>query len=196
MLFQEERTPLVPKEKENHVEWPANYFAEFKPEARKAILEARREQEVDETLELLEKLFELRYKQDKKGTYADQFLGHFLELRITAENLDRMFSERKNKKTVKKCLEELQLHEESEFPEELIYQEMCQLTGLYIFSCSKDVNYTSMIWGLGKKSDAKISEKINLDLERIGEAIPKYLSMEEEYRVMKAAILDTKKKYL
>lgn len=58
------------------------------------------------------------------------------------------------------------------------------------------MNYTSMIWGLGKKSDAKISEKINLDLERIGEAIPKYLSMEEEYRVMKAAILDTKKKYL
>lgn len=186
----------MPKEKENHVEWPANYFAEFKPEARKAILEARRAQEVDETLELLEKLFALRYKQDKKGTYADQFLGYFLELRITAENLDGMFSERKNNKTVKKCLEELQLHEESEFPEELIYQEMCQLTGLYIFSCSKDVNYTSMIWGLGKKSDAKISEKINLDLERIGEAIPKYLSMEEEYRVMKAAILDTKKKYL
>lgn len=196
MLFQEERTPLVPKEKVNQGEWPANYFAEFKPEARKAILEARRAQEVDETLELLEKLFALRYKQDKKGTYADQFLGHFLELRITAENLDSMFSERKNKKAVKKCLEKLQLHEGSEFPEELIYQEMCQLTGLYIFSCSKDVNYTSMLWGLGKKSDEKISEKINLDLERIGEAIPKYLSMEEEYRVMKAAILDTKKKYL
>lgn len=39
MLFQEERTPFVPKEKENHGEWPANYFAEFQPEARKAILE-------------------------------------------------------------------------------------------------------------------------------------------------------------
>lgn len=73
---------------------------------------------------------------------------------------------------------------------------MCQLTGLYIYSCSKDVNYTSMIWGFGKKSDEKISEKINLDLERIGEAIPKYLSMEEECSVLKAAILDTKKQYL
>ena len=84
-----------------------------------------------------------------------------------------------NGKTEKQCLEQLQLHAGSEIPEELIYQEMCQLTGLYIYSCSKDVNYTSMIWGFGKKSDEKISEKINLDLERIGEAIPKYLSMEE-----------------
>lgn len=151
---------------------------------------------MDETLECLEKLFALRYTQDKKGKYADQFLGQFLQLRITAENLDAMFSERKNRKTVRQCLEQLQLHAGSEIPEELIYQEMCQLTGLYIYSCSKDVNYTSMIWGFGKKSDEKISEKINLDLERIGEAIPKYLSMEEECRVLKAAILDTKKQYL
>lgn len=196
MLFQEDRTPIVPKGKKNHGEWPENYFAEFDPAARKMILDKRREEEADETLECLEKLFALRYKQDKKGNYADQFLGQFLQLRITAENLDVMFSERKNRKAVRQCLEQLQLHAGSEIPEELIYQEMCQLTGLYIYSCSKDVNYTSMIWGFGKKSDEKISEKINLDLERIGEAIPKYLSMEEEYRVLKAAIMDTKKQYL
>lgn len=196
MLFQEERTPLTSKEKEMHREWPGNYFAELKPEGRKAILEARRTQEVDDTLLLLEKLFEFRYTRDKKGTYADQFLGQFLQLRITAENLDAMFSERKNRKVVKQCLEKLQLHGTSEFPEELIYQEMCQLTALYIVTCSGDVNYTSVIWGLGKKNDDKISQKINLDLERIGEAIPKYLSMEDEYRVLKAAIIDTKKKYL
>ena len=99
MLFQEDRTPIVPKGKKNHGEWPENYFAEFDPAARKAILDKQRNEEVDETLECLEKLFALRYKQDKKGNYADQFLGQFLQLRITAENLDAMFSERKNRKT-------------------------------------------------------------------------------------------------
>ena len=101
MLFQEDRTPIVPKGKKNHGEWPENYFAEFDPAARKAILDKQRNEEVDETLECLEKLFALRYKQDKKGNYADQFLGQFLQLRITAENLDAMFSERKNRKTVR-----------------------------------------------------------------------------------------------
>ena len=100
MLFQEDRTPIVPKGKKNHGEWPENYFAEFDPAARKAILDKQRNEEVDETLECLEKLFALRYKQDKKGNYADQFLGQFLQLRITAENLDAMFSERKNSQTV------------------------------------------------------------------------------------------------
>ena len=38
MLFQEDRTPIVPKGKKNHGEWPENYFAEFDPAARKAIL--------------------------------------------------------------------------------------------------------------------------------------------------------------
>lgn len=196
MLFQEERTPFVSKEKKNQGDWLENYFVEFDPVARKVILDKRRNEEVDETLKCLEKLFALRYKQDKKGKYADQFLKQFLQLRITAENLDVMFSERKNKKAVRQCLEQLQLHADSEFPEELIYREMCQLTGLYIYFCSRDVNYTSMIWGLGKKSDEKISVKINLDLERIAEAIPKYLAMEAECKMLKTAILDTKKQYL
>ena len=64
MLFQEDRTPIVPKGKKNHGEWPENYFAEFDPAARKAILDKQRNEEVDETLECLEKLFALRYKQE------------------------------------------------------------------------------------------------------------------------------------
>lgn len=151
MLFQEDRTPIVPKGKKNHGEWPENYFAEFDPAARKAILDKQRNEEVDETLECLENCLHFGIHRTKKGKYADQFLGQFLQLRITAENLDAMFSERKNRKTVRQCLEQLQLHCRFRNPGELIYQEMCQLTGLYIYSCSKDVNYTSHDLGIWKE---------------------------------------------
>ena len=194
MLFQPDRTPLQPKAGNQEFEWPENYYREIDPVKRKEILDSRTEED-GEHLEQLKKLFNLRYEKDSKGKYADLFLRNWLDLRITAENLDGMFSEKRNRKAVKTALKNLCLDETSEFPSDLMYLEMCHLTALYIVTCSRDINYTALLWGLGKKNDDKIQAKINLDLERIGEAIPKYLDMEEEFQVLKSAILDTKKLY-
>ena len=196
MLFQPDRVALQSKAGNKKYEWPDSYFKEMDPAKRKAMLDKRSKEEDEQLLEQLKKLFAIRYKKDEKGKYADSFLRYWLELRVAAENLDGLFAERRNRRTVKAALKNLCLDESSDFPPELMYQEMCQLTASYIVTCSRDINYTAMLWGLGMKNDAKIQEKINLDLERIGEAIPKYLHMEEEFRVLKPAILDTKKDYL
>ena len=196
MLFQPDRVALQSKEENQKYEWPESYFKEMDPAKRKAMLDQRSEEDDGEFLEQLKKLFAIRYKKDDKGKYVDTFLRYWLELRVAAENLDGLFAERRNRKTVKEALKNLCLDETSEFPSDLMYQEMCHLTAAYIVLCSKDINYTAVLWGLGKKNDDKIQDKINLDLERIGEAIPKYLHMEEEFQVLKPAILDTKKLYL
>lgn len=175
--------------------WPDNYFAEAAPEKRKQILDQAMAENA-EMAEQIGRLFERRYKKDKNGKYADTFLREFLQLKMTAENLDSMFAEKKNKKAAVRALHQMCLDEASEFPEEILYREMCQLAAWYIRICAGDKNYTAILWGLGKKSDAKITEKIALDLDRIGEAIPKYLDMEEEFRILKRAILDMKEKYL
>ena len=195
MLFIPDRTPIKPIEGGECCEWPLSYFMETEPEKRKQMLDQRTEE--DELTAQLNKLFHLRYEKDgKTGKYADLFLREWMNLRIAAENLDRMFSEKKNRKMTADALNALQLGENSQFDESLIYQEMCQMTRRYIVLCSGDINYTAVLWGLGKQSDEKIRQKIELGLERIGKLLPKYLQMEEEFRVLTTAISDTKKEYL
>lgn len=196
MLFQPERTPWQPEKPGKNNEWPENYFRELDPAKRKKLLDGRDGKEDGPLLEQMRKLFDIRYRKDSRGNYADLFLRSWLELRVTAENLDAMFSQKRNRRAAQEALRSLCLDQDSEFPADLMYREMCQLTAFYIVTCSTDINYTAVLWGLGKKDDKKIREKITLDLERIGEALPKYLHMEEEFQVLQAAIFDTKKEFL
>lgn len=195
MIFETGQPLGEHKAAEPDLKWPDNYFAELDPQKRKSILDAAKAADAEHAA-WLEKLFELRYKKGKNGAYADQFLGCFLQLKMTAENLDVMFGERKNRKTVQKNLQKLGLDADSGFPQELMYRELCQVTLRYIKICTIDKNYTSVIWGLGKKSDSRIAEKIRLDLIRIGEAIPGYLHMEQEFQILTRAIRDTRDRYL
>lgn len=195
MLLQTEESILKTETPQQNYEWPENYFAETDPVKRRQILDARAGKE-DSYLEQLEKLFQARYEQDKSGKYADIFLRSFLELKMTALDLDAAFSEKKNRRAVGRALKNLCLTETEGLSREILYREMCQLTALYIVLCAGDKNYTSVLWGVGKKSNAKIIEKIDLDLRRVGEALPEYLKLGEEFRILQNAILDTKKKYL
>ena len=195
MLFETEETILKSQPAKTEYEWPENYFAETDPAKRRRILDARAGEE-DPWLEQLEKMFQARYERDRSGKYADTFLRSFLELKMTALNLDAAFSEKKNRKAVYKALKNLCLTETEGLSREVLCREMCQLTALYIVLCAGDKNYTSVLWGIGKKSNEKITEKIDLDLRRIGEALPEYLKLEAEFRILQNAILDTKKKFL
>lgn len=194
MLFETEETVLKSQPVKNEYEWPENYFAETDPAKRRQILDARAGKE-DPWLEQLEKLFQARYRQDKSGKYGDMFLRCLLDLKMTAENLDSMFAEKKNRKKAVQALHELCLDEASGLSQDIMYKEMCQLIAFYITICARDKNYTAVLWGLGKKSDGKIADKIKLDLDRIGEALPGYLKMEREFYVLRTAIRDMKEKY-
>lgn len=194
MLFDEKLLQQT-KAAEPAREWPLNYYMELKPEKRKALLEEQMRQGRSEELEQIEKLFQIRYISDKKGNYADTFMRSYLELRMTAEKMDVMFAERRNKKIVLQALHHMQADGTSEIPEELVYQELCHLISLYVQSSVTDKNYTSILWGMFKNSDEKILEKMRRDLAMIGEALPEMLHLETECRILSKAIADTKARY-
>ena len=176
-------------------EWPERYYREFDPAVRLRMLEECTE-DTPENLEQMKQLFELRYKKDDKGKYADNFLRYFVDLRLVAEQLDKLFSKKRNIKYARKALENLQLHSGSQFAEDILMMEMYQLASFYIVACSSDINYTAVVFGLGKKDDDKIREKLKLDLTRIGKLIPKYLEMQEEFTVLARSIDEAVEEYL
>ena len=176
--------------------WPEHYFSEMDPAKRKEILDAEAKAGNPDASGILLDLFQKRYEKKRDDFYADRFLGAFLVLKRTAENLDSMFSENKNRRAIQDSLHDLCLDASSPYPDTLLYREMCQLTERYITLCLKDKNYSAILWGLGKISDKKTAAKINLDLERVGEAIPKYMDMEKEFTILKKAILATKSRYV
>ena len=129
------------------------YYKEMNPEKRKKILNELKQSADEKEWELRKRLFDIRYTKTKKGDYADEFLRGWLELRVVSQNLDHLFSERKNVRLSKNILHKMCLDQTEVYPEEVLYQEMCNLTGRYISSCLKVTNYSSFLWGLGKISD-------------------------------------------
>lgn len=188
------RTPLASKYAISE-EWPERYYREFDPAVRLRMLEECTK-DTPENLEQMKQLFELRYKQDDKGKYADLFLRYFVDLRLVSEQLDKLFSKKRNIKYARKALENLQLSGDSRFSEDILLMEMYQLASFYITACSSDINYTAVVFGLGKKDDDKIREKLKLELTRIGKLIPKYLEMQEEFKVLTRSIEETIEEYL
>ena len=188
------RTPLASKYAISE-EWPERYYREFDPAVRLRMLEECTK-DTPENLEQMKQLFELRYKQDDKGKYADLFLRYFVDLRLVSEQLDKLFSKKRNIKYARKALENLQLSGDSRFSEDILSMEMYQLASFYITACSSDINYTAVVFGLGKKDDDKIREKLKLELTRIGKLIPKYLEMQEEFKVLTRSIEETIEEYL
>lgn len=172
------------------------YYKEMNPEKRKKILNELKQSADEKEWELRKRLFDIRYTKTKKGDYADEFLRGWLELRVVSQNLDHLFSERKNVRLSKNILHKMCLDQTEVYPDEVLYQEMCNLTGRYISSCLKDTNYSSFLWGLGKISDKKVRMKIEKDLTVIGETIPEYLNMQDEFRILSLAITNVKKELL
>ncbi len=169
------------------------YFNEPDPVKRKAALDALPADGDDaELVAQMKKLFEIRYTPHAKIGYADNFVRQFLELKMAAENLDSQFARKRVRRQVLKAIHELCLDRTDEFSEWLLYREMCHLTALYISSCQGDKHYNSFIWGIGQVSDERQAKRLNRDMDRVGEAIPKYLDLEEEYAIMKRAILATR----
>ena len=188
------RTPLASKYAISE-EWPERYYREFDPAVRLRMLEECTD-DTPENLEQMKQLFKLRYKQDDNGKYADLFLRYFVDLRLVSEQLDKLFSKKRNIKYARKALENLQLSGNSQFSEDILLMEMYQLASFYITACSSDINYTAVVFGLGKKDDDKIKQKLKLELTRIGKLIPKYLEMQEEFKVLTRSIEETIEEYL
>ena len=170
------------------------YYKELDPAKREKILKELEETVTDkQDWELRKQLFDLRYTKNKQGEYVDRFLRGWLELKVAAMNLDRLFSEKKNKKTAMEVRKQLCLEQTELYTRETLYREMCNLVARYATACLKDTNYNSFIWGIGKISDEKVKAKIEGDLKMIGKTLPERLGFETEFQILQDAITNVEK---
>jgi len=173
------------------------YYREPDPVKRKELLDGYVPEEGDEALPgQMRALFDLRYKRNRKGGYDDLFLRSWLDLKLATVAPAGMMSKKRNQKQVCAAVRQLCLDRREEFSEEVLYEEMCHLTMVYISSCLRDSKYTGVFWGLGKVSDEKLQIRITTDLKEFTEGISHYPEQEEDFRILKTAIADTEQSLL
>lgn len=170
-----------------------DYYREPDAAKRKALLDGYLQEKSDAAVPAQMKiLFELRYKRNKKGGYDDRFIGGWLDLKFVAEAPDGMLSKKRNRKMAQDAVRMLCLDRRGEFPEEVLYEEMCHLTLTYISSCTEDSHYKGVFWGLGTVSDERLKSRLAADLDELTEGLARYPDLEDDFRILKKAIVDTK----
>lgn len=195
MLFEEDFVSDVNKAAQ-YGSWTDRYYAEINPAKRKAMLDEGANGASEEEMAMLKGMFGKRYSVGKNGNYIDEFLREYMNLRLVADNLGGLFSTKRNTKIAKAAYAKMCLTGDQPYPQTMIYRELCNLITMYIDTCSKDKNYTAILWGVGKTSKAKIVEKIQRDLDSVGTVVPRTLNLMEESKLFTQAIEDMAAKYL
>ena len=174
------------KETDSRGSWPEDYYKKMDPAKRRGLLdEALAAHPGDIRLTQIRRLFELRYTQDKKGGYADLFLRAWLDLKMTAGNLQSKFAEKKNRKNALKALHCLCLDQTDVFSEEILSREMFHLAVRYMLACAEDASYGAVFLGFG-----------TMDLDQIGKILPGALGLEKEFGILTEAVRRAEEQYL
>lgn len=172
-----------------------DYYREPDAVKRKAILDGFEAAEGDTAAVALRRtLFDLRYKKNKKGGYDDCFIGCWLDLKFVAEAPDGRLSQKRNRKMAEAAARRLCLNQREEFPEDILYAEMCHLTLTYISSCTEDSHYRGVFWGLGTVSDERLRSRMGTDLKEMEAGLSRYPELEEDFRILRRAIADMAEK--
>ena len=75
--------------------------------------------------------------------------------------------------------------------DEDLYQELCNMTRLYLKLCKDDKTYSSIILGLGRMKDASLVQKMARDVFTLAYEIPRQTGLEEDFRLFTKAATDT-----
>lgn len=173
------------------------YYREPDPVKRKELLDEYCPDEGAEALQdQMRILFDLRYRHNRKGGYDDCFLRSWLDLKLAAGGPGSMMSKKRGTKQVRAAVHQLCLDRMGEFADEILYEEMCHLTMVYISSCLQDSKYIGAFWGLGKISDERQRSRVTVDLDELVQGLSRYPGVEEDIRILKRAIEDTEKRLL
>ncbi|MCC8028694.1 MAG: hypothetical protein LIO75_02655 [Lachnospiraceae bacterium] len=167
---------------------------EYIPEERTADSEGSDPEGGGAVPEQIKKLFDLRYKCNKKGGYDDRFLGAWLDLKLAAEGPISRMAKKRIEKQVRSAVHVLCLDRRDEFSGDVLYREMCHLATVYISSCTQDSRYTGVFWGLGKISDEKLQSRLCTDLENFAEGLSRFPEAGEDTSILRKAVADTEER--
>lgn len=189
MLLKKAAEPKKEIMEENPYEWPESYYMEIDAGKRKALLEAQISTGNDsEENRLRMELWEARYKQPKKGGYVDNFMYWLLELLLLSRQMNKTLGKKGQKKQAAKALDILCTNRTEHFGKELIASELKHLMLAYGVLCMEDKSYGNILLGFGKIKKSKLEKKILCEYIAVGEQLPEYLDMKEEFLPVSQAI--------
>lgn len=196
MLLKKAAEPKKEDTEQNPYEWPESYYMEIDAGKRKALLKEQISTGDDsEENKLRMELWEARYKQQKKGGYMDNFMYWLLELLILSRQMNKTFGKKGQKKQAAKALDAFCTNRIDHFGDELIAAELKHLILAYGVLCMEDKSYGNILLGFGKMKKSRLEQKILCEYIALGEQLPEYLDMKEEFLPLSQAI-DAAKRHL
>lgn len=177
-------------------QWEREYYRELKRDKRKAILEAAvAEEGMSPENELRTKLLESRYgRQLEKGQSVDYFIRGWMTLRFLLNSPKSFMFKKKARKELDNVKKDWKFDLAAEYGEagqKVLYQELCNLTRVYLDLCQKDRNYGSILFGLGRVKEETLMSKIGRDIYSVAYEIPQLIGAEEELKLFTDAATRT-----
>ncbi len=175
--------------------WLEQFYHETDREEREEIFElGLKEEGMTRENEFRQKLWELRYKPEKKEKgEVDHFFRGFLALDTLGRTKPGFFTARFIKKEIEslRTIWGMDLAEEyGAMGKELHYEEMKQLARTYITICQDDKNFSTMILGVGKLSKDRLADKIADKVFFLTREVPKLHGFEETAEPFARALIE------
>ena len=176
--------------------WIEKYYREIDKKERKRILEQGIEEDgMTMENELRKKLWEIRYgRREKETVEVDHYIRGWMSMYYLKRALRSMF----RKKNLQKSKEEISsdwgmdaIQEYGEAGERVFYQELCNMTRLYLTLCAEDKTYSSVLLGIGRMKNASLIAKMAREVFTLAYEIPRQSEMEDTFRIFTKAATDT-----
>lgn len=176
-------------------DWVTKYYRELDREKRQEILEqVIAEEGMSPDKEVRKRLLEERYEQTKKEkTQVDRFIRAWMTLAYTKNVSGGLFGRKKLLKDRESILKDWNFELARQYGEEgerALYQELHNMTELYLTLCQDDKSYSSMLLGLGKMNKDSLIAKMAREIYMMAYELPQELGMEEELRLFTRAATD------
>lgn len=173
-------------------EWVRNYYRETDRKRRKQILDsAIAEEGMTPENELRLFLYDSRYgDSEKAGQEVDYFIRGWMTLEYMKSTSKFFLTKRRVSRDIASVRADWQFDKAAEYGESgsvILYNELCNLTRLYIQICRRDKTYGSFILGLGRVKDSTLTGRITDDIIKMAYELPKTLNMEEDFSIFTKA---------
>ena len=173
--------------------WIYEYRRETNRTKRYDILTGvEKEHPEDDSIEIRKKLWNARY--DKKNGYdVDYFIRGFITLQSMKRRIYLPGEKKRLKKEIASIKKDWQFELCGSFGENgksALYDELYNMTLLYIGLCRKDKTYNSVLWGLGHISESKQTGKIIEEICETAQDIPEKFDAVKELEPFTKAAMD------
>lgn len=174
-------------------QWVERYMRELDRSRRKEILDQAISEEGDAPdNELREKLLQERYGK-LNSQDVDYFIRGWMSLYYVHTTSKGFFGRKKIEKEKASVLSDWKVElagEYGEIGEEVLYEELFNMTLLYFHLCETDKNYGSILLGLGHMKNETLISKIAGEVYRLAYETPQVMNAEKELAVFTRAATD------